>query len=244
MRFRTFQLIGERDAVSLADVQKIHRSGQRTFQPPGQKNLYSFETSIIDDRFFWLSCKYDDAASFVDYVINQRTGEKEVNPRSKSQIEPRKQFFACYDTKTCLLYLTDMTRKATLTAYLSDTIQKQFLIKNVYASVDEFCARVRAIRGFRFTQIDNVLDLPEKVQLKVGYGDIPVHEGRCIIDRFQKKRDEFQDVVIIGVDDEGVEQTFDFSSIIKHIEIHPVKDENEQYDPVEVRELLLAELRK
>lgn len=110
-----------------------------------------------------------------------------------------------------------MTRKATLTAYLSDTIQKQFLIKNVYASVDEFCARVRAIRGFRFTQIDNVfgrasdifqqignifgLDLPEKVQLKVGYGDIPVHEGRCIIDRFQKKRDEFQDVVIIGVDD-------------------------------------------
>ena len=260
MRFRTFQLIGERDAVSLADVQKIHRSGQRTFQPPGQKNLYSFETSIIDDRFFWLSCKYDDAASFVDYVINQRTGEKEVNPRSKSQIEPRKQFFACYDTKTCLLYLTDMTRKATLTAYLSDTIQKQFLIKNVYASVDEFCARVRAIRGFRFTQIDNVfgrasyiflqigyifgLDLPEKVLLKVGYGDIPVHEGRCIIDRFQKKRDEFQDVVIIGVDDEGVEQTFDFSSIIKHIEIHPVKDENEQYDPVEVRELLLAELRK
>lgn len=92
MRFRTFQLIGERDAVSLADVQKIHKSGQETFQPPGQKNLYSFETSIIDDRFFWLSCKYDDAASFVDYVINQRTGEKEVNPRSKSQIEPRKQF--------------------------------------------------------------------------------------------------------------------------------------------------------
>lgn len=101
-----------------------------------------------------------------------------------------------------------------MTAYLSDTIQKQFLIKNVYASVDEFCARVRAICGFRFTQIDNVfgrasdifqqignifgLDLPEKVQLKVGYGDIPVHEGRCIIDRFQKKRDEFQDVVIIA----------------------------------------------
>ena len=203
-----------------------------------------------------VSFKFDMQGEFFKNI----TGEKEVNPRSKSQIEPRKQFFACYDTKTCLLYLTDMTRKATLTAYLSDTIQKQFLIKNVYASVDEFCARVRAIRGFRFTQIDNVfgrasdifqqignifgLDLPEKVQLKVGYGDIPVHEGRCIVDRFQKKRDEFQDVVIIGVDDEGVEQTFDFSSIIKHIEIHPVKDENEQYDPVEVRELLLAELRK
>ena len=52
MRFGTFQLIGERDAASLADVQQIHKSGLGTFQPPGQKNLYSFETSIIDDRFF------------------------------------------------------------------------------------------------------------------------------------------------------------------------------------------------
>ena len=52
MRFGTFQLIGERDAVSLADVQKIHKSGQGTFQPPGQKNLYSFETSINTTRIY------------------------------------------------------------------------------------------------------------------------------------------------------------------------------------------------
>ena len=88
------------------------------------------------------------------------------------------------------------------------------------------------------------LDLPSKVQLKVGYDDIPVHEGRALIDRFHRKREEFQEVIVIGVDDEGVEQTFDFSSVIKRIDISPIKDENEQYDPREVRELLLAELRK
>lgn len=192
-------------------------------------------------------------------LINVPEKKKQIH-EARARLNHESSFLHAMTQRTCLLYLTDMTRKATLTAYLSDTIQKQFLIKNVYASVDEFCARVRAIRGFRFTQIDNVfgrasdifqqignifgLDLPEKVQLKVGCGDIPVHEGRYIVDRFQKKRDEFQDIVIIGVDDEGVEQTFDFSSIIKRIEIHPVKDENEQYDPVEVRDLLLAELRK
>ena len=53
-----------------------------------------------------------------------------------------------------------------------------------------------------------------------------------------------KEVIVIGVDDEGVEQTFDFSSVIKRIDISPIKDENEQYDPREVRELLLAELRK
>ena len=54
--------------------------------------------NIIDERFFWLACDYDDATSFRDYVVNQNTGEKEPNLRTKSQVEPRKQFFACYDT--------------------------------------------------------------------------------------------------------------------------------------------------
>ena len=55
------------------------------------------------------------------------------------------------------------------------------------------------------------------MQLKVGYDDIPVHEGRALIDRFHRKREEFQEVIVIGVDDEGVEQTFDFSLSSKEL---------------------------
>lgn len=40
-----------------------------------------------------------------------------------------------------------------------------------------------------------------------------------------------------------VEHTFDFSSVLKHISISPSKDENEHFDPTEVRALLLHELR-
>jgi hypothetical protein len=39
-----------------------------------------------------MSCEYDDAARFRDYVVNQETGEKEPNPRRKSQVEPRLHF--------------------------------------------------------------------------------------------------------------------------------------------------------
>lgn len=100
--------------------------------------------------------------------------------------------------------------------------------------------------GDIFKQVSDILglDTPEKIQMKVAYGDIPVHIGRSLVERFHRNKDQFEDVIIIGCDDEGVEQTFDFSSIIKRIEITPQKDENEHYDPQEVRSLLLAELRK
>lgn len=260
MKFGTFLLRvdGTREA-SLEDLKRVCEIGNKTFQPDGQKNLYVIETSIIDDRFFWLACDYDDAASFRDYVVNQNTGEREPNPRSKSQVEPRKQFFACYDTERYFLYINDLNRRPTLVNYLHDAIQKDFQINNVYTSVDEFCNRIKTIRGFRYTQVRNLfsqsgdifkqvsdiwgLDTPEKIQMKILYGDVPVHAGRALIERFHRCKDQFEDVVVIGCDDAGVEQTFDFSSVIKRIEISPVKDENEHYEPEEVKHLLLSALR-
>lgn len=260
MKFGTFLLRvdGKREAT-LEDLRQVCKVGKKTFRPEGQKNLYVIDTSIIDDRFFWLACDYDDAASFRDYVVNQTTGEKEPNPRNKSQVEPRKQFFACYDTERHLLYINDFTRRPTLTYYLSDAIQKNFVVNNVYTSVDEFCERIKYIRGFKYTQVHNLfsqngdvfrqvsdiwgLDAPERIQMKITYGDIPVHKGRGLIERFHRNKSQFEDVIIIGCDDAGVEETFDFSSVIKRIEISPTKDENQHYDPQEIKTLLLAEVR-
>ena len=85
---------------------------------------------------------------------------------------------------------------------------------------------------------------PSKVQLKISYGDIPVHGGgRALIDRVYRHREEFEDVIVIGCDDCGIEQTFDFSSVLKHLVIQPTKDENEHFNPTEVRDLLLSNLR-
>ena len=261
MKFCNFLLRvdGIREA-SIDDFKSVIEKGLRTYRPEHQKYLYSIEMEIIDDRFFWMSCDYDDAVKFRDYVINRETGEKEPNPRSKAQIEPKQQFFACYDCSEHFLYLNDLNRRSFLSQYLSDTLQKEFQINNVYSSVDDFCNRVKTIRGFKYTQVDNLFgrssdlfaqvgniwgqDLPSKIQLKMAYNDIPVHGGgRQLVDIFSCHRCEFEDVIIIGCDDAGVEQTFDFSSLLKHITVQPTKDENEHFDPCEVRELLLQKLR-
>lgn len=261
MKFCNFLLRvdGTREA-SMDDFQQVLKVGLRTYKPDRQKYLYSIEMDIIEGRYFWMACDYDDAVRFRDYVINKETGEKEPNPRSKEQIEPRQQFFACYDCNTHFLYLNDLTRRSFLQQYLSETLQKDFQINNIYTSVDEFCSKIKTIRGFQYTQVDNLFgrssdlfaqvgniwgqDLPSKIQLKVAYGDIPVHGGgRQIIDVFSRHKGEFENVVIIGSDDAGVEHTFDFSSVLKHLVISPVKDENEHFDPTEVRNLLWRELR-
>lgn len=97
-----------------------------------------------------------------------------------------------------------------------------------------------------FVQIGNIWgqDLPKKIQLKIAYGDVPIHKGgRQIVDLFSHHKEEFENVIVIGCDDAGVEQTFDFSSLLKHIIVHPTKDENEHFDSYEVRRLLLEKLR-
>lgn len=93
MKFCNFLLRvdGIREA-SLEDFRQVLSKGNRTYKPERQKYLYSIDMEIIDNRYFWMSCDYDDAVRFRDYVINRETGEKEPNPRSKEQIEPRQLY--------------------------------------------------------------------------------------------------------------------------------------------------------
>jgi hypothetical protein len=250
---------GVREA-SLDDFKRIIQIRPSTSYYSHKKYLYEIEIKLIEERFFWMTCNYDNTKEFRDYVFNQNTESKEPNPRSKDQIELRQQFFVCYDCQKNFLYLNDMGRRSFLQQYLSDILQKEFIIKNIYTSVGDFCDRIKTIRGFRYTQIDDLFgrnsdlfkqvgsiwghDLPSKVQLKVSYGDLPIHEGgRGIVDILTNHREEFEDIIIIGCDDKGMEQTFDFSSVLKHLSILPTKDENEHFNPMEVQKLLLNELR-
>lgn len=86
------------------------------------------------------------------------------------------------------------------------------------------------------------LDALSELQIKISYGNIPVQESRKLLDRFSKEKNDFENIIVIGCDDEGVEKTFDFSSIIKRIEIKINKDVSGQYDANEVKYLLLSEI--
>ena len=135
---------------------------------------------------------------------------------------------------------------------------KSLTVKAIYSSVDDFCEVVKIIKGLRFKQVDNMitrqndifketisktgLDVKE-VQIKIGFGDTPVKDARSLLEWIHRERDAFERVIVVGVDDNDIEQTFDYSSILKHVELHLNKDENEHYDASEVKSELLKELR-
>ncbi len=260
MRFSTLLLdIDGVRAAELEDLIDIHNKHGEIYQPDRQKYLYVITTEIIENRFFWLSCEYDDAIRFTDYVIDSDTGEKQPNPRSQNQVEPRQQFFACYDNQHHRLFISSLNARNALIGFLTYTSQKEYTVRNIYSSVDDFCTRIKTIRGYKFIQVDNMfsrendifnsindysgLDYPNRLQLKVAFGDIPVREGRFLIDKLHRDLSAFEQVIVIGADDSGIEQTFDFTSIIERIDIDAHKDATEHYDPQEVKALLLAKLR-
>ena len=262
MKFSMFKLLVNKNSgfseATEADFRYVMSVAPRTYKK--NNNLYVVEMVIVEDRFFWMSCDYDNSERFRDYVVNLDTQEKEPNPRTKIQIEPRQQFFACYDLQTKALYLNNLDRRSFLQKYFSEATSAEYIIQNVYANVDEFCQRVKEITGFRFVQIDNLYshsgnlfkqignlfgeDSPKEIQMKVSYVGLPMHAGgRGVVDLLHRNKDQFENVIIVGRDQDDVEHSFDFSSVLKNIQIHPTKDNNAQYDPTEVRSLLLAQLR-
>lgn len=260
MKFGTFLLDFEKTrSATIDDLRLVYERHSEIYQPDGQKNLYVIETEIVEDRFFWFSAEYDDAVRFRDYVIDSDTGERQPNPRNEKQVEPRQQFFACFDSTRRRLYISQINMRSIFKRFLVDTSKKEYQIRNIYASVDEFCSRIKIIKGFKFMQVDNLfsrdndifkavtdysgLDYPDKLQLYVSYGDIPAHKGRPLINRLFRDKNEFESVLIIGADDSGMEETFDFSSVISRIDIPAQRDDKEHFDPQEVKNMLLAQLR-
>lgn len=226
------------------------------------KFLYSVEMKYISETRFWMYFQYDNENLYTDIVVDTTDNSEKNNPRPKTQVELRNQLFACYDLNRQLLYISDYQKRSTITDYIEDALQKSSTTKNVYKSLDEFSNAVKLLKTVTFTQRKNFystsvtdsifvrqaswfgLDLPEQSKLKLDYGGTPIGLAKTTLQNWKQKHDseEFQDIVIVGIDDAGFENTFNFSTTITSIEIETKRDENYRYNPNAVEVLLLSKL--
>ncbi|MDD4510003.1 MAG: hypothetical protein PHY23_03715 [Oscillospiraceae bacterium] len=223
--------------------------------------LYSVEQEFVKENYYWMYFQYDNESLYSDTVVDTSDNSEKSNPRPKNQVEMRYQLFACYDLEKHLLYLSDYNKKATVTDYISDMLQTTVMTKNVLKSIDEFVSAVKYLKSVTFTQRrtlytdipDSIfrkqanlfgLDLPEHSKLKLDYGFSPIGIVKTTLQNWGLKRDsgEFDDVIVVGIDDSGFENTFNFSTMIASIEFDLTRDENYRYNPESVRVLLLAKL--
>ena len=223
--------------------------------------LYSVEQEFITDRFYWMYFQYDNAKLYSDKVIDTEDNSVKGNPRPKSQVEPRLQLFSCYDLESHMLYVSDYSKKATITDYISEMLQKSAQTKNVLRSVDDFLNVVTQLKSVCFTQRrtlftskeDSIfkkqanlygLDLPEKSKIRLDYGATPIGAAKNALRDWKMKREsgEFEDVIVVGMDDNGLESTFNFSTLISSVEINIIKDDDYRYEPSIVKTLLVNQL--
>lgn len=261
MKFRNFQLLIADSVPTVGVLQNLCNIGLSVVKDYGS-DWYEVQKEVLEDRFLWMYCEYDNATIYNENVLNGENDAKEQNPRSRSQVELRKQLFVCYDITTRLLYMSNIEKRGFVKHYISHTLQKDASMKNIYTSLDEFQDAVTTIKGLKFVQQRNFmnlvpesifqqqanlygLDCPEKITMQVDYGGTPVAQVKGTLQNFKQWRDagQFESIILIGLDDAQVEQSFDFSSMIQAIELSVAKDGNGRYDPAVVKRDFLNRIR-
>lgn len=260
MIFKTLQLlIDDKNPTELELNKIIHLGAQKHLMG---SDIYLVDKKIINNRILWIYCQYDNAYLYGDVVYDTSKEIESKNTRKKTQVELRKQLFIAFDVKNKYLYLSDINKKGFLRNYLAETLQCEVVIKNIYASLQEFRQSVKYLKKLKFTQAYNVmnvatsdsiflqqanalgLDMPNKITMQIEYGNTPVEKIQNGLEIIRNKRKQgfFEDVVLIGEDDEGIEQNFDFRSLIKNVEILINKNENERFDAEQIEKLFLERI--
>lgn len=251
MKFSTFQIIIGAQEPTANDLQMIKSKGQAFYE--FGEDLYEFTIEFNKSLgLLWMYIQYDNKEIYNEEVVNETNRRKEKNPRSRTQVELKKQLFAAYSLRHHICYITNIKKRKMLSSYLTNVLQIEVLIKNIYTSIEEFESHTRYIKEAKFTHYNNLfsqetgmfaaiqniygLGSPRRLQLSVEYNNTPVKELITALRKLNEKnrRGEAQDIVIIGVDDDGMEQSFDLSTVINNLVIEVKKHDNGRYDNEEV----------
>lgn len=244
---------------TLEDFEKMLKIGNSRFWKGDY--LYDVEQELIAGRFYWLYLQYDNANLYSPHVVDTTDDSVKDNPRPKNQVEMRNQLFACYDLVGGCLYISDHQKRGAIVYYIADTLQCGVKAKFVHSSIDEFLSRVTQLKSVTFTQkntlhnlhpnslfrqVPNIygLDLPDRSKVKLDYGNAPIGMIKNVIRDWKVKRDseEFEDVVVVGTDDSGLEEIFNFQTTLSSVEIKVIKDDNCRYEPEAVKAALINQV--
>ena len=261
MKFKTFQLIIDSQTPCIADLNKIAHMGNIS-----DKNYYNdwykIEPRMIEGQFLWFYVQHENAQLYGETVLDGAADKEMENTRPPTQVELKHQFFACYDINEKILYLSDYTKKGFMQHYIGNILQKEALIKNIYASLEDFEANIITLERVSFVQAQNLYNMipgsmfqkqsdllgfgvPDKLKMQAFYGCNVDHTTKARMHHMKKMHEEgnFEHIVLIGKDDKDVEQSYNFSSILESLEVTIMKDHAGRYHNDDVMQAFILAVR-
>ena len=119
MVFKCFSLLIDGHVPSLEDFQAIGGISKYRLFSSNNNYLYEFSLEIVENRFVMIAVDYDDQR--YRSTVYDMESEKEVdNPKKRTQIELKQQYFACYDTVNKELFISDPQRRGSLKQFLQE----------------------------------------------------------------------------------------------------------------------------
>lgn len=218
----------------------------------------------ISSNYFWLNIRYGKELPYTTTVINTKSAEEELNPRSKDQVEPYKQFFGLYSAIEQVFYISDVRKKTFFENYLAKKLMQSVTIKSFLKSPDEFLKIIKSVEKIKlvtkktlFSMSGGVvsispehkdifgLGVPEEYSIEATYKHAKLTDSfkeniKKIVD--WKKKSEAESLVCIGRDESNLETIFNVDSFRQKISIPIEKDADGMYDAEAVLSLLQLKL--
>lgn len=199
---------------------------------------------------YWIYCKYGKAFPYSPEVINSSTDFIEENPRTKEQAELNGQLFACYIESKNTLYISNMQKLSFLDSYFKSILAKEISLKKILISADEFLEKIKSVKSIKFAVRDNLfsnvdgslsispehkdiygLGVPDYYEIKSTF-----YNRRTITEAFKdffkkmagwQKTGEAQELICVGIDDKGVENTYNSNEFVRKIKTLSNSDKDE-----------------
>lgn len=95
VKFKTLQMIIDGHNSLYDDIKSIVQYGSNKYYY--NKEVYLINKIIINDRYLWMYCQYDNSKLYGDVVFDTENEKQLKNKRRKNEIELRKQLFCAFD---------------------------------------------------------------------------------------------------------------------------------------------------
>ncbi|MCI5227417.1 MAG: hypothetical protein D3918_12350 [Candidatus Electrothrix sp. AX2] len=218
--------------------------------------LYKVSPLVTDD-YIWISFDFGKPSPRDEHIINTKTMTSKKNPRKIEEAELINQFFFLYSFKKKTLYLSKLDKINFIENYFLDEIDKKFEIKSKFIKIDDFISTIDEINSIKFTRIKNLFNWQNKDLVKNGIVDltgIECPDELTIIAKYSKcdklknfirkiatsrKKNELDELIIKGRDEEKFNFVFNVNSFIKKITINITKEKNGKFEEEIIRNKIL-----
>ncbi len=270
LTFSIYQVImsnSEFNLQTFADIQDDDTESH-TIKSGGEEEVLSIKkiTKEIlgEGRFVAIYINEGKKYPYADKVIDSTDADlsEKNNPRSANLIEPDDQFFALLDIQTQRLFISDQRKKKSFNSWLNEKTSSDFTIKSLI-SEDQFLDTIKFISEISFTASPTlfngtnsdtlsenlVRDIygygAEKASIKLTYNNKEPISTRVLnkLKSLIGHKEEFDDIVVIGRNEQDFESVFNIEGIINKILVNVSSDmESTLLDPQIVFNLLINEI--